>query len=211
MTIVAAWISALTGVGPSIASGQPRVQRELRRLRHRTAEQAERDQVRESCRAADSPPSDAGEVERPVCLDQQEERERHRRVADRVHDERLLGRGDRARTFVPVADQQVATRVRPCPSRRAGAGGCRPARAAASRRRTATCTRSSAAPRRLRPCSRASRRRSAPPTPETMSIIITLSGSTQDLEAGLVRAARQPRPRPRHEPRAPRRPARAGR
>ena len=39
MTIVAAWISAETGVGPSIASGEPRVQRDLRGLRERADEQ----------------------------------------------------------------------------------------------------------------------------------------------------------------------------
>jgi hypothetical protein len=33
--------------------------------------------------------------------------ERHRRVADRVHHERLLRGGDRARPLVPEADQQV--------------------------------------------------------------------------------------------------------
>ena len=39
VTIVAAWISALTGVGPSIASGKPGVQRDLRRLGERADEQ----------------------------------------------------------------------------------------------------------------------------------------------------------------------------
>ena len=41
-------------------------------------------------------------------LDQQEERERHRRVAERVHDERLLRGRDRRRPLLVEADQQVA-------------------------------------------------------------------------------------------------------
>ncbi len=39
VTIVAAWISAEIGVGPSIESGSHSVQRNLRRLAHRADEQ----------------------------------------------------------------------------------------------------------------------------------------------------------------------------
>ncbi len=47
------------------------------------------------------------EVERAGLRDEQEEAERHRRVADRVHHERLLRGGDRLRTLVVEADQEV--------------------------------------------------------------------------------------------------------
>jgi len=57
------------------------------------------------------------ELERPRLLDQQEERECHRRVADRVHDERLLRGRDRARPFVPKADQQVGREADHAPAR----------------------------------------------------------------------------------------------
>ena len=39
VTMVAAWMRAETGVGPSIASGKPGVEQELRRLAHRAHEQ----------------------------------------------------------------------------------------------------------------------------------------------------------------------------
>ena len=44
MTIVAAWISAETGVGPSIASGQPDMQRELGALADRAREEQQGDE-----------------------------------------------------------------------------------------------------------------------------------------------------------------------
>jgi hypothetical protein len=47
------------------------------------------------------------EVQRLPVLDQDEDGERHRRVADRVHDERLLRGRDRRWPVVPEADQQV--------------------------------------------------------------------------------------------------------
>ena len=86
--------------------GQPRLERDLRRLRHRAAEQAERDEVRL--------PSTRGgrrrrvaNVERARVRDQDEEGERHRRVAERVHHEGLLRGLHRARPVVPEADQEV--------------------------------------------------------------------------------------------------------
>ncbi len=107
MTIVAAWIRALTGVGPSIASGS-------QVWSGSCADFATAPPSRPSATSVStvvlSPPAFANtsaEVERARLLDQQEERERHRRVAERVHDERLLGGGDRARPLVVEADQQV--------------------------------------------------------------------------------------------------------
>ncbi len=50
---------------------------------------------------------DGREVERARLLDEQEEGEHERRVAEGVHDERLLAGRDRARALVPEVDQQV--------------------------------------------------------------------------------------------------------
>ena len=86
---------------------KPGVERDLRRLRDGAAEQAERDQVRDRA-AVRRGGEHAGVVELPGVLDQQEERERHRRVAERVHHERLLRRRDRRRPLLVEADQQVA-------------------------------------------------------------------------------------------------------
>ena len=47
------------------------------------------------------------EVERPDLLHEDEEREHEGRVAERVHDERLLSRGDGRMPLVPEIDQQV--------------------------------------------------------------------------------------------------------
>jgi hypothetical protein len=87
---------------------EPRLQGQLGRLRDRAAEQPERDQVHRP-RPADRVRlcEDLLEVQRAGPLDDQEERERHRRVADRVHHEGLLRGGDRLRPLVPEADQQV--------------------------------------------------------------------------------------------------------
>ena len=84
--------------------GQPRLERDLRRLRHRAAEQAERDEVR--LRRGEVGVKDC-ERERVRVRDEDEEGERHRRVAERIHHERLLRRLHCARTLVPEADQEV--------------------------------------------------------------------------------------------------------
>src|SRR5437764_259023 len=78
--------------------------------------QAERDDVRDRA-AGRRGGEDAGVVEVTRLLDQQEERERHRRVAERVHHERLLRGGDRRRAVLVVADQQVAREADHSPAR----------------------------------------------------------------------------------------------
>ncbi len=89
--------------------GQPGVERQLGRLGDGATEQPERDEVERARREL----SGRGgverqrEVERPGLEDEQEERERHRRVADRVHDERLLRGRHRLRPVVVEADQEV--------------------------------------------------------------------------------------------------------
>src|SRR6059036_2503198 len=92
VTIVAAWMRALTGVGPSIASGSHVWSGSCADFAT-AAEQAERDQVRGPAAERAGLREDDLEVERAGALDEQEERERHRRVAEGVHHEGLLRGG----------------------------------------------------------------------------------------------------------------------
>ncbi len=88
--------------------GEPGVERKLRRLGDRAAEQPERDEVHRPAPAERAGVGEDGlEVQRAGALDQHEERERHRGIADRVHHEGLLRRGDCAGAVVPETDQQV--------------------------------------------------------------------------------------------------------
>ena len=90
---------------------QPGVQRQLRRLgdrRRRAA--AARSSWRSRSPTAISLGASAnavGVVDRVQVVPDHEDAERHPDVADRVHDERLLGRRDRGRALPPEADQQV--------------------------------------------------------------------------------------------------------
>ena len=88
--------------------GEPGLERKLRRLRDRAAEQPERDEVHgPRARGAGRPLERRVERERSGLLDEQEEGERHRRVADGVHDEGLLRGRDSGGPLVVEADQQV--------------------------------------------------------------------------------------------------------
>ena len=137
--------------------GQPGLERDLRRLRDGAAEQAERDPVRRaSPRGWTFRAPNESEL---VCAMSDEQRERHRRVAERVHHERLLRRRDRARPLVPEADQQVRREADEPPADEQQEQVAALDEHAASRRRRARCTRSSGAPRGRRPCSRSSRGR----------------------------------------------------
>ena len=138
---------------------EPRVERDLRRLRDRAAEEAERDEVHGRRRQRVDVLEHAQVLERPRLPDEQDEPERERRVADRVHHERLLRGGHGFRACGARSRSGGTTRGRRAPSRRAGGGSSPPARAAASRRRRATCRRSSDAPRRRLPGSPSSTRR----------------------------------------------------
>ena len=88
---------------------KPGVERKLGRLRDRSAEQAERDEVRCGRRQlASGGGGERGfEVERSGLRNQQEETEGQCGIADRVHDERLLRSGDCIGPVVVEADQQV--------------------------------------------------------------------------------------------------------
>ena len=87
--------------------GKPRVERDLRRLRERASEEAERDEVHRRRRERVDLAEDVAELERAGRPDEQHAGERERRVADRVHHERLLRRGDRLGLVVPEPDQEV--------------------------------------------------------------------------------------------------------
>ena len=92
VTIVAAWIRAETGVGPSIASGEPGVQRDLGRLRERADQdqQADRDDrplvlLEHARRRLEH----AGIVEVPGVALEQDRGQHEADVADHVDHERL--------------------------------------------------------------------------------------------------------------------------
>ena len=135
-----------------------------------------------------------GEVERAGLLDEQEERERERRVAEGVHDERLLAGRDGARALVPEVDQQVRGEADHAPAGEQEQQVARPGRAGASRRRRAPCRRGSAAPRRHRACSRRRTRGSGSRRPRRSSIMKTDSGSTTISKPTLQLAGREPGP-----------------
>ena len=86
---------------------EPGVEWDLRRLRHRAAEEAERDEVHRRRRQRVDVLEHAQVLERSRLPDEQDEPERERRVADRIHHERLLRSGHRFRAVVPEADQEV--------------------------------------------------------------------------------------------------------
>jgi hypothetical protein len=110
VTIVAAWMSAETGVGPRHGVGEPDVQRDLRALAHRAEEEAERDQRqerRESSGLGGGGPEHAVVVEGAKLESEAEHAEQEAPVPDPVDDERLLsGRGG-DRLLVVVADEEV--------------------------------------------------------------------------------------------------------
>jgi hypothetical protein len=88
--------------------GKPRLQWHLGGLRHGAAEEAERDQ--DGGRRGlvhDSLLEDRTEVQRAGALDKEEEGEHEGRIADRIHDERLLAGGDRRGPEVPEVDEQI--------------------------------------------------------------------------------------------------------
>jgi hypothetical protein len=104
VTMVAAWISAETGVGPSIASGSQVCRQELRRLAHRADEQQQADHGhRHRQRAEELRPAsscvDAGrrgaaktassKLDRAEHQNTAEDAEREAEVADAVDDEGL--------------------------------------------------------------------------------------------------------------------------
>jgi hypothetical protein len=102
VTMVAAWISAETGVGPSIASGSQVCRQELRRLAHRADEQQQADsgerhpscrahaeEGRWSCRSCPGPAKIGVESTSSRTPEHAEDAEREAEIADAVDDEGL--------------------------------------------------------------------------------------------------------------------------
>jgi hypothetical protein len=115
VTMVAAWMSAETGVGPAIASGSQT--RGIAPTSRRADEEEERDQrghrpapaalVRDEMRMLRQLPED----DRPVPLriqrpEEEEDAEHEAEVADPVHDECLVAGGRVGELPVPEADQR---------------------------------------------------------------------------------------------------------
>ena len=94
VTIVAAWISADTGVGPSIASGSQTYSgiAPTCRPRRRAAKADGRQERRRATQVTADRGENLGELERAEVLNQQEHRQQEAEVADAVDDEGFLGR-----------------------------------------------------------------------------------------------------------------------
>ena len=86
---------------------EPGLERKLRRLRDRAAEQPECDQRDHRRWDAVHLLEDPEELERARLPDEEHARERERGVADRIHHERLLRGRDRLGLVVPEPDQEV--------------------------------------------------------------------------------------------------------
>ena len=109
VTIVAAWISAETGVGPFHRVRQPDVQRELRRLAHGAEVDAERDerQAGERQLAAGDHHAQLAEVERARQPPEHDDADEQADVAGFRRPERLDRRARGFGLLIPEADQQV--------------------------------------------------------------------------------------------------------
>ena len=107
VTIVAAWMSAETGVGPSIASGSQMWSGTCALLPIAPTNSKQRDRGDGRLRELRRGRAHRGVVERADLREDQEHREHEAEVADAVGDERLLAR-DRGRVALePERDQQV--------------------------------------------------------------------------------------------------------
>ncbi len=120
VTIVAAWISADTGVGPSIASGSQTYKRNLRRLARRAHQHEQADGRQQTGAGFDAQARDSLEytviLQRAEVLDQQKQRDQESEVADAVGNERLLACVRRRRFQEPEADQQIRSQAHPLPA-----------------------------------------------------------------------------------------------
>src|SRR5664279_367091 len=103
VTIVAAWISADTGIGP------PGIERDLRRLAGAPErdEQGDGGDDRAIGRQLGGTGGHLGEVERPKRVPGEEHRDEEPEISDAVHDECLLAGIRIGRLAIPVPDQQV--------------------------------------------------------------------------------------------------------
>ena len=161
VTIVAAWMSALTGVGPSIASGSHVWSGSCADFATAPPSRPSAASVTTVSREPVDALEDACEVDDARSA-RRAGRSRAPSSRRRPRSSRTPSSPRRSRTAARGGSRSAGTtRGRRGPSRRAGGRGSLPRRAAASRRRRAPCTRRSGAPRPRRPCSRSSTRRSA--------------------------------------------------
>ena len=118
VTMVAAWISAETGVGPSMASGSqvcsrncadlPMAPMNSSRQTTVSASDVAAEEVHGSCRRSVGRLREDGvEADRAEQHEDAEDAEREAEIADAVDDEGLDGRGIGLGLLVPEADQQV--------------------------------------------------------------------------------------------------------
>ena len=119
VTIVAAWMSADTGVGPSIASGSQTYSGICALLPVApTNSSRQMSEMTPNCvfdRHRRGRVRDGAEVERAERVEDQEHAEHESPVADAVDDERLLAGIRRALLFVPVPDEQVRAQAHAFP------------------------------------------------------------------------------------------------
>ena len=144
VTMVAAWISAETGVGPSIASGSQVCSRNCADLPIAPMNSSRQISVSASaCQPKKSmvlPVSDgacAKMVSKSIDAghhEDGEDAEREAEIADAVDDEGLDRGGVGLRLLVPEADQQVAREADAFPAEEQLRRDCRPSPASASRR-----------------------------------------------------------------------------
>ena len=117
VTIVAAWIRAETGVGPSMASGSHTCSGNCADLPTAPASNSSAIAVAAPSPSAAAPSAKHGpEVQRTDVHPDQDDAEEHRGVADPRRDERLLRGARGRRAFVPEADQQVRAQADALPA-----------------------------------------------------------------------------------------------
>ena len=116
MTIVAAWISAETGVGPSIASGSQTWSGNCALLPAAPPKRSRAMPVTTAAGAAGTWAKTSLKSERAELVEDPDQAEPEGQVADAVDDERLLRGAGGGAAGEPEADQQV--RGRPTPSQK---------------------------------------------------------------------------------------------
>ena len=116
--MVAAWISALTGVGPAIASAarSAAATAPICRPRRPAATARRRSRTRTSRPVLRGPLHQLLDIERAQVIEEQKQADRHGGIADAGHDERFAAGAAVHRIAVPEADEQIAAQPDAFPS-----------------------------------------------------------------------------------------------